>query len=45
MSISICPKDALSMEGAKAKVNENKCIICGICIKTCPIMAINEVTE
>ncbi len=40
--ISVCPQDALSMEGMKALVDRKKCISCGICIRICPISAISE---
>jgi ferredoxin len=39
--ISVCPQDALSMNGNKAKVDEEKCISCAICIRTCPVGAIS----
>ncbi|MCK4995530.1 MAG: 4Fe-4S binding protein [Thermoplasmatales archaeon] len=39
--ISVCPQDALSMDGMKALVEENKCISCAICIRTCPVGAIS----
>jgi len=39
--ISVCPQDALSMEGMKATVDDNKCISCAICIRTCPVGAIS----
>jgi len=40
--ISICPQDALSMEGMKALIDRKKCIGCAICIRVCPINAISE---
>jgi ferredoxin len=40
--ISICPQDALLMEGMKALVDRKKCISCAICIRVCPISAISE---
>ncbi|MEF8878795.1 MAG: 4Fe-4S dicluster domain-containing protein [Candidatus Thermoplasmatota archaeon] len=40
--ISVCPQDAISMEGRKAFVDSRKCVGCKICIKTCPIGAIKE---
>jgi ferredoxin len=39
--ISVCPQDALSMNGNKANVEEEKCISCAICIRTCPVGAIS----
>ena len=39
--ISVCPQDALSMNGSKALVEEEKCISCAICIRTCPVGAIS----
>jgi len=39
--ISVCPQDALSMEGMKALVDDNKCISCAICIRICPVGAIS----
>ena len=40
--ISVCPQDAISMEGMKAFVDRSRCIGCAICIKICPISAIQE---
>jgi ferredoxin len=40
--ISVCPQDALSMQGMKAFVDRKKCIGCAICINICPIGAILE---
>lgn len=41
---SICPKDAITMvedpEGFKyPQVNEDRCISCSLCVKTCPVIA------
>ena len=35
-----CPKDAISMENGRARIDEKKCINCGICLKVCPYNAI-----
>jgi ferredoxin len=39
--ISVCPQDAITMEGMKAFVIDEKCISCAICIRTCPIGAVS----
>ena len=41
LCIEECPYDALSMEGAKAKVDEDRCIGCGVCIGACPSNALS----
>jgi len=38
--ISVCPQDAMSMNGGKALVDKDDCISCAICIRTCPVGAI-----
>jgi [FeFe] hydrogenase (group B1/B3) len=35
-----CPKDAVDIIGAKAIINPDKCISCGICEKVCPYHAV-----
>ena len=39
--ISVCPQDAISWVGGKARVDRDKCNSCAICIRTCPIGAIS----
>ena len=39
--ISVCPQDALSMQGGRAFVTDEKCISCAICIRICPIGAVS----
>jgi len=39
--ISVCPQDALLMDGGRAFVKDEKCISCAICIRICPIGAIS----
>lgn len=41
--ISICPQDAILMQGNRAFIIKKKCTSCGLCIKTCPVSAIREV--
>ncbi len=40
--VDVCPVNALSMDGDKAKCDEATCIDCGACISTCPVQAISE---
>ena len=35
-----CPKDAITMVDGKARIDEDKCVNCGICLKVCPYHAI-----
>jgi [FeFe] hydrogenase (group B1/B3) len=35
-----CPKDAIDIIGAKAVINPDKCISCGICENVCPYHAV-----
>lgn len=39
--ISVCPQDAMFMNGGKAFVKKDDCISCAICIRTCPVGAIS----
>jgi uncharacterized protein len=39
--VSDCPAGCISLEGGKARVNENKCIGCGECVVVCKTDAIN----
>ncbi|MFA6807770.1 MAG: monomeric [FeFe] hydrogenase, partial [Eubacteriales bacterium] len=39
---AICPVGAITFENHKAKINSEKCIKCGICMKECPYNAIAE---
>jgi Fe-S-cluster-containing hydrogenase component 2 len=39
--ISVCPQDAMYMNGGKAFVKKDDCISCAICIRTCPVGAIS----
>ncbi len=39
--VSVCPVQAISMEGDKAKVDPNKCVDCGACVSACPVQAIS----
>jgi len=38
--ISVCPQDAILMNGCYANVNKDKCNSCAICIRMCPVGAI-----
>jgi len=42
---SVCPKNAISIEGGVAKVDPRKCIGCGICVRTCPNNIITLLNE
>lgn len=37
-----CPKDAISFEGHKARIDKSKCIGCGCCAAACPYSAIDN---
>jgi ferredoxin len=40
-SISVCPVDALTQDGfAAPTVNHEKCILCGKCVRFCPMKAL-----
>lgn len=43
-AIAVCPKNAISQENifSLPKVDEEKCIVCGKCIKFCPMGAIQK---
>ena len=38
--VSVCPVDAIEMDGHIATVDSKSCIICGACVATCPVGAI-----
>lgn len=38
----VCPVDAISDDGGKAKIDENTCVSCGSCAAQCPVEAIQE---
>ena len=38
----ICPKGAISFVNKKAFIDQEKCIHCGLCAKTCPYQAIHH---
>lgn len=38
-----CPKDAISITGNRATIDQSKCIECGKCMKACPYNAIADV--
>ena len=38
-----CPLKAVSIESGKAKVNEDKCIYCGLCESKCPFGAVTDI--
>ena len=35
-----CDQEAIKVEGKKAKVNQEKCILCGYCAASCPVFCI-----
>lgn len=38
----ICPKGAISFKDKKAYIDQEKCVHCGLCAKTCPYHAIHH---
>lgn len=38
--VSVCTKDAVTIQANKAFIDKKECISCGICVSTCPIAAI-----
>ena len=40
-----CPKDAISIENDKARIDEGECVECGVCVKNCPFNAIIQVNR
>ena len=34
--VEVCPAQAISMVGGKAKINADKCVDCGRCAQVCP---------
>jgi [FeFe] hydrogenase (group B1/B3) len=38
-----CPKKAVSMAGGHARIDEAKCVNCGICLQVCPYHAIIKI--
>jgi NAD-dependent dihydropyrimidine dehydrogenase PreA subunit len=40
--VSVCPADAITMQDAKAVINQSLCRQCGICADQCPVQAISE---
>ena len=40
--ISVCPQDAITMDGGRAFVLKQKCFSCALCIRICPIGVISE---
>ncbi|HNY12865.1 MAG TPA: monomeric [FeFe] hydrogenase, partial [Candidatus Wallbacteria bacterium] len=38
--MSVCPKDAISVNAGQSIIDHNKCINCGKCMKACPYHAI-----
>ncbi|MFO7990800.1 MAG: FAD-binding protein [Thermoplasmata archaeon] len=43
--VTVCPVDALYMEGGVAKLEEGVCISCGACVAACPVDAIEPVLK
>ncbi|MBE6562444.1 MAG: aldo/keto reductase [Ruminococcaceae bacterium] len=41
--IERCTQNALRLEEGRAKVNMNKCVLCGYCSKACPMFAIKVI--
>ncbi len=38
-----CDQKAIAVENGKAKVDINRCVICGYCAKTCPVFALRVI--
>ena len=44
--VRICPVDAVSQEGFSApKIDKDKCMECGECVRFCPYQAITEISQ
>jgi Fe-S-cluster-containing hydrogenase component 2 len=43
--VQVCPVDAVSQEGFNApRIDKDKCIECGECVRFCPYQAITEIS-
>ncbi len=40
-----CPKDVITIENGRAKIDQDECIECGLCVKNCPFNAIIQVNR
>ena len=40
--VNVCPADAMTIQDAKAVINQSLCRQCGICAEQCPVQAISE---
>ncbi len=40
-----CPKDAITIENERAKIDEDECVECGLCVQNCPFNAIIQVNR
>ena len=38
--VKVCPAQAISIVGGKAKINADKCVDCGRCAQVCPQKAL-----
>ncbi len=38
--VEVCPVEAISIEGKKARIDAVRCIGCGVCVGECPMEAI-----
>ncbi|MFW6257107.1 MAG: monomeric [FeFe] hydrogenase [Bacillota bacterium] len=41
--VNSCPKDAIKILENRAYIDKNKCVECGLCVKSCPYGAIIEI--
>lgn len=40
--VSVCPKDAITVEEFRVFIDANRCISCLLCTQICPLQAIGE---